>query len=158
MADEDYVYDEDSGEWLPASELAAKRAAADTVEVRDAVGNILADGGVGGLVRLPAVVEVTLLGEKIREQRIVNHHRLPVRHFDQHRLRPVRRELIVLLLLFFVIAPLNPGGDAAEVFGRQFHGVAHNSLGNYLAQISGQALTPAPMSSGRPSLMAVAMP
>ena len=33
---EDYVYDEDSGEWLPASELAAKQAAADTVEVRDA--------------------------------------------------------------------------------------------------------------------------
>ena len=24
--DEDYVYDEDSGEWLPASELAAKQA------------------------------------------------------------------------------------------------------------------------------------
>ena len=24
--DEDYVYDEDSGEWLPAAELAAKRA------------------------------------------------------------------------------------------------------------------------------------
>jgi protein PhnA len=44
MSDEDYVYDEDSGEWLPASELAAKRAAADTVEVRDAVGNLLADG------------------------------------------------------------------------------------------------------------------
>ena len=41
--DEDYVYDEDSGEWLPASELAAKRAAADQVEVRDAVGNLLAD-------------------------------------------------------------------------------------------------------------------
>ena len=42
--DDDYVYDEDSGEWLPASELAAKRAAADRVEVRDAVGNLLADG------------------------------------------------------------------------------------------------------------------
>ena len=42
--DEDYVYDEDSGEWLPASELAAKRAAAEVVEVRDAVGNLLADG------------------------------------------------------------------------------------------------------------------
>ena len=42
--DEDYVYDEDSGEWLPASELAAKRAAESTVEVRDAVGNLLADG------------------------------------------------------------------------------------------------------------------
>ncbi len=42
--DEDYVYDEESGEWLPASELAAKQAAASNVEVRDAVGNILQDG------------------------------------------------------------------------------------------------------------------
>ena len=42
--DEDYVYDEDSGEWMPASELAARRAAAGAVEVRDAVGNLLADG------------------------------------------------------------------------------------------------------------------
>ena len=46
--DEDYVYEEVSGEWLPASELAAKRAAApddeDAIEVRDAVGNLLADG------------------------------------------------------------------------------------------------------------------
>lgn len=41
---EDYVYDEDSGEWMPASELAAKQEAADRVEVRDAVGNVLADG------------------------------------------------------------------------------------------------------------------
>ena len=44
MSDDDYVYDEESGEWLPASELAASEAAADTVEVRDAVGNVLADG------------------------------------------------------------------------------------------------------------------
>ena len=44
MPDDEYIYDEDSGEWLPASELAAKQAAADTVEVRDAVGNLLADG------------------------------------------------------------------------------------------------------------------
>ena len=43
-ADEDYVYDEESGEWMPASELAAKQAAADTVEVRDAVGTLLQDG------------------------------------------------------------------------------------------------------------------
>lgn len=42
--DEDYVYDEESGEWMAASELAAKQAAANTIEVRDAVGNILADG------------------------------------------------------------------------------------------------------------------
>ena len=46
--DEDYVYDEASGEWLPASELAAKQAAEDAVEVRDAVGNILADGDAVG--------------------------------------------------------------------------------------------------------------
>lgn len=42
--DEDYVYDEDSGEWLPASQLAAKQAAGEAIEVRDAVGNVLADG------------------------------------------------------------------------------------------------------------------
>ncbi len=44
MPDEDYVYDEASGEWVPASELAANVAGADVVEVRDAVGNLLADG------------------------------------------------------------------------------------------------------------------
>lgn len=44
MADEDYVYDEESGEWLPASEAAALSASRDAVEVRDAVGNLLADG------------------------------------------------------------------------------------------------------------------
>ncbi len=43
-SDEDYVYDEASGEWLPASEVAAKTDAGDAVEVRDAVGNLLADG------------------------------------------------------------------------------------------------------------------
>jgi protein PhnA len=51
MADDDYVYDEDSGEWLPASELAAKQAASATVEVRDAVGNRLADGDQVTLVK-----------------------------------------------------------------------------------------------------------
>ncbi|WP_417743284.1 alkylphosphonate utilization protein [Salipiger sp.] len=42
MADqeEEWVYDEASGEWRPASEIAA----ANTVEVRDAAGNLLADG------------------------------------------------------------------------------------------------------------------
>ncbi len=45
MADEDdYVYDEDSGEWMSASDLATKQAASGAVEVRDAVGNILVDG------------------------------------------------------------------------------------------------------------------
>ena len=44
MSDDDYVYDEESGEWLPAAELARKQRAAASVEVRDAVGNLLADG------------------------------------------------------------------------------------------------------------------
>ena len=43
MADDDtYVYDEATGEWRPASEVAA--AAAAKPEARDAAGNILADG------------------------------------------------------------------------------------------------------------------
>ncbi|WP_294339176.1 alkylphosphonate utilization protein [uncultured Sphingomonas sp.] len=41
---DDYVFDEASGEWLPAAEAAARAAAADAVEVRDSVGNLLADG------------------------------------------------------------------------------------------------------------------
>jgi len=44
MSDEDYVYDEESGDWVPASQLAARQSAADQVDVRDAVGNLLADG------------------------------------------------------------------------------------------------------------------
>lgn len=44
MADDDeYVYDEATGEWRPASEMAAA-ADADRAVVRDAAGNILADG------------------------------------------------------------------------------------------------------------------
>lgn len=42
--DDDYIFDEESGEWLPAGELAARRVAESAVEVRDAVGNLLADG------------------------------------------------------------------------------------------------------------------
>ncbi|TWB30845.1 alkylphosphonate utilization protein [Nitrospirillum bahiense] len=43
-ADEEFVYDEASGEWILASQAAANAAAASTVEVRDSVGNLLADG------------------------------------------------------------------------------------------------------------------
>ena len=41
---DDYVYDEATGEWISAAEAAAKRQAEETVEVRDSVGNVLADG------------------------------------------------------------------------------------------------------------------
>jgi protein PhnA len=41
--DDAYVYDEAAGEWRPASEIAAV-AGSDKAEVRDAAGNVLADG------------------------------------------------------------------------------------------------------------------
>ena len=40
---DEFVYDEATGEWVSAAELAAKAAPAE-VEVRDSVGNLLADG------------------------------------------------------------------------------------------------------------------
>src|SRR3954464_4040905 len=41
--DEDYVYDEASGEWVPASQLSGATGD-EALVVRDAVGNVLADG------------------------------------------------------------------------------------------------------------------
>jgi protein PhnA len=41
---DDYVYDEASGEWVPRAQLAAIPGGGDEVVVRDAVGNVLADG------------------------------------------------------------------------------------------------------------------
>jgi protein PhnA len=52
--DEDYVYDEASGEWVPA-DTAAPSAGDDAVVVRDAVGNILADGDQVTLIKDLAV-------------------------------------------------------------------------------------------------------
>ena len=43
MSGEDYVYDEASGEWVPAGSIPAPPAP-EAVEVRDSVGNLLADG------------------------------------------------------------------------------------------------------------------
>ena len=51
IGDDDYVYDEASGEWISAGEAPAKAAAAGQVEVRDAVGNLLADGDSVSLVK-----------------------------------------------------------------------------------------------------------
>ena len=42
-SNDDYVYDEVSGEWRPASEVAAT-AQGQALEVRDASGTVLADG------------------------------------------------------------------------------------------------------------------
>lgn len=45
MGDDDsYIYDEASGEWISAAAAAAVPADSDRVDVRDSVGNLLADG------------------------------------------------------------------------------------------------------------------
>jgi protein PhnA len=49
MSDDDYVFDEASGEWLPKGQAAAPSN--DAVEVRDSVGNLLADGDQVTLVK-----------------------------------------------------------------------------------------------------------
>ena len=41
---DDYVYDEASGEWIPAAEAARRAALANQIEVRDSAGNLLANG------------------------------------------------------------------------------------------------------------------
>jgi protein PhnA len=72
-AEEDYVYDEESGEWLSASELAAKQVAADTVEVRDAVGNLLADGDQVTLIK---DLEVKGAGQTLKRGTLIKSIRL----------------------------------------------------------------------------------
>ena len=42
--DDSFVYDEASGEWISAADAAATPAGDGAVEVRDSVGNLLADG------------------------------------------------------------------------------------------------------------------
>ena len=44
VSNEDYIYDEDSGEWRPAAEMSPNLDTDAKVEVRDSVGNLLADG------------------------------------------------------------------------------------------------------------------
>ena len=44
MSDDEYVYDEESGEWISAADAVAKAASAGQIEVRDSVGNLLSDG------------------------------------------------------------------------------------------------------------------
>lgn len=71
--DEDYVYDEASGEWLPASQLAAQPAADDAVEVRDAVGNILVDGDAVTLIK---DLEVKGAGQTLKQGTLIKSIRL----------------------------------------------------------------------------------
>ncbi len=71
--DDDYVYDEDSGEWMPASELAAKQVSASTIEVRDAVGNLLADGDQVTLIK---DLDVKGAGQTLKQGTVIKSIRL----------------------------------------------------------------------------------
>jgi protein PhnA len=71
--DEDYVYDEASGEWMPTSEQAAQQADADRVEVRDAVGNLLADGDAVTLIK---DLEVKGAGQTLKQGTLIKSIRL----------------------------------------------------------------------------------
>lgn len=74
-SDEDYVYDEVSGEWLPAAELRARASAADpdVVEVRDSVGNLLADGDQVTLIK---DLDVKGAGQTLRRGTLIKSIRL----------------------------------------------------------------------------------
>jgi len=70
---DDYVYDEASGEWLPASELAARQAAESSVEVRDSVGNLLQDGDQVTLIK---DLEVKGAGQTLKRGTLIKSIRL----------------------------------------------------------------------------------
>ena len=72
-ADDEYVYDEDSGEWMSAHDLAAKKAAEGTVEVRDSVGNLLADGDQVTLIK---DLEVKGAGQTLKRGTLIKSIRL----------------------------------------------------------------------------------
>lgn len=69
MADEDYIYDEDSGEWLPASEIAARKA----IAVVDASGQALADGDSVVLVK---DLKVKGAGQTLKQGTVIRSIRL----------------------------------------------------------------------------------
>lgn len=70
---DDYVYDEATGEWRPASEMAAIAAAAGQVEVRDAAGNLLADGDSVALVK---DLKVKGAGQTLKQGTVIKSIRL----------------------------------------------------------------------------------
>lgn len=71
--DEDYVYDDESGEWMTSAELQARKSAADTVEVRDAVGNLLADGDQVTLIK---DLDVKGAGQTLKQGTLIKSIRL----------------------------------------------------------------------------------
>jgi protein PhnA len=74
--DDDYVYDDDSGEWMTAQDMQAKRKAsakAEMVVVRDSVGNVLADGDQVTVIK---DLEVKGAGQVLRRGTLIKSIRL----------------------------------------------------------------------------------
>lgn len=71
--EDDYVYDDVTGEWMLASDLAARTKAENTIEVRDAVGNILKDGDAVVLVK---DLDVKGAGQTLRRGTVIRSIRL----------------------------------------------------------------------------------
>lgn len=70
---DDYVYDDVTGEWRPASEMAALAASAGNAEVRDAAGNVLADGDSVVLVK---DLKVKGAGQTLKQGSVIKSIRL----------------------------------------------------------------------------------
>jgi len=73
MSDDDYVYDQDSGEWLSPAEMLHRRSLAAQVEVRDSVGNPLADGDQVTLIK---DLEVKGAGQTLKRGTLIKSIRL----------------------------------------------------------------------------------
>lgn len=71
MADDDYIYDEATGEWRPASEIAAEAAV--RPETRDASGTVLADGDQVVLVK---DLKVKGAGQTLKQGTVIRSIRL----------------------------------------------------------------------------------
>jgi len=69
--DDEYVYDEATGEWRPASEVAAEQAAANAV--RDAAGNELANGDSVTLIK---DLKVKGAGQTLKQGTVIRSIRL----------------------------------------------------------------------------------
>ncbi len=70
-SDDDYVYDEASGEWRPASE--ANAAVSSDPKVLDASGNVLADGDAVVLIK---DLKVKVTGKTLKQGTVIKSIRL----------------------------------------------------------------------------------
>jgi len=73
MSDDDYVYDEETGEWMSQDALMNKQAQALKVEVRDSAGTLLQDGDQVILIK---DLEVKGAGQTLRRGTVIKSIRL----------------------------------------------------------------------------------